>query len=98
MADKLTARFRRWFDYERDAHAKVLRSLETVPADRRAGAEYKKAVSLLGHLTAARRIWLSRLGVVPASGDPIFPEDAELPAVAAEWLRSPTPGTLTFPV
>ena len=86
MADELIARFRRWFEYERDAHAKVLASLDTVPADRRGGAEYRKAVSLLGHIVGARRIWLERLGVVPPSGNPLFPEEgADLPAVAGEW-------------
>jgi uncharacterized damage-inducible protein DinB len=87
MADKLIARFRRWFEYERDAHAKVLASLDTVPADRRAGAEYRKAVTLLGHIVAARRLWLGRLGAAPLPADPLFPEESDLPAVAGEWQR-----------
>ena len=65
MADELVARFRRWFEYEMDAHAKVVASLGTVPADRRAGPEYRKAVGLLAHVVAARRVWLGRFGVLP---------------------------------
>ena len=37
MARELAGRFQRWFEYERDAHAKVLRSLESVPPGRRSG-------------------------------------------------------------
>jgi uncharacterized damage-inducible protein DinB len=59
-------RYRRWFDYERDAHAKVIASLETVPAANRLSPEYRKAVDLLEHIVGARRVWLFRLGVAPS--------------------------------
>lgn len=86
MADALADRFRRWFLYERDAHAKVFASLESVPADRRGGPEYRKAVSLMAHLVAARAVWLHRLGVGPAPTRPLFDEqDAALAEVEAEW-------------
>jgi uncharacterized damage-inducible protein DinB len=85
MADELISRFRRWFEYEQDAHAKVVGSLGTVPADRRAGPEYRKAVGLLAHVVAARRVWLGRFGVLPPAAGPLFPDDADLPAVVAEW-------------
>jgi uncharacterized damage-inducible protein DinB len=62
----LADRYRRWFAYEKDAHEKTLRSLETVPAERRAEPGYQKAMTLLGHLVAARRLWLHRLGVRPS--------------------------------
>lgn len=32
-------RYRRWFEYEKDAHAKVFASFDTVPSDRRDSAE-----------------------------------------------------------
>ena len=64
MARTLASRFSRWFEHERDAHAKVVRSLETVPADRRAGPEFQRAVSILAHVAGARKVWLVRLGVV----------------------------------
>jgi uncharacterized damage-inducible protein DinB len=64
MSRVLADRFQRWFEYERDAHTKVLRSLETVPVDRRSGAEFQKAVSILAHIAAARKVWLIRLGII----------------------------------
>jgi uncharacterized damage-inducible protein DinB len=85
MADELIARFRRWFDYEEDAHAKVLASLDTVPADRQTGPEYRKAVGLFAHIVAARRVWLGRLGVLPPTAGPLFPDNPDLAAVVAEW-------------
>ena len=78
MADELVSRFRRWFEYEVDAHAKVVASLGTVPADRRGGPEYRKAVALLAHVVAARRVWLGRFGVLPPAAGPLFPDDPEL--------------------
>jgi uncharacterized damage-inducible protein DinB/GNAT superfamily N-acetyltransferase len=84
VSNALADRYRRWFDYEKDAHGKVVRSLESVPAERRSSSEFKKAVGLLAHLVAARRIWLTRLGVMPASGGSVFPENAILEDVAKE--------------
>ena len=55
MAQDMIDRYRRWFDYEQDAHAKVLASLETVPTDRRGDPEFRKAVSIMGHIVVARR-------------------------------------------
>ena len=87
MAEELAGRFRRWFEYEKDAHAKVIRSLETVPADRRSSAEYRRAVGLLGHLVMARRLWLGRFGAAPILTAPLFPEGAALPAVITQWQQ-----------
>jgi len=84
MADVLIARFRQWFEYEEDAHAKVLASLDTIPADRREGPEYRKAVSLFAHIVAARRVWLGRLGVLPPAGG-LFPNDPNLADVVGQW-------------
>jgi uncharacterized damage-inducible protein DinB len=66
-------RFRRWFEYEKNAHAKVLNSLETVPAERRESAEYRRALEILGHVAAARLMWLARLGLGPRPAD-LFPK------------------------
>lgn len=94
MADVLSSRFRRLFEYERDSHAKVLSALQDVPEERRASAEFQKAVDLLAHVVAARRLWLGRLGAAPASSGGLFPEKAtlaELPARVDEmhelWSR-----------
>jgi uncharacterized damage-inducible protein DinB len=80
-------RFRRWFEYEQDAHTKVVRSLETVSADRQSCAEYKRAVSILGHIAAARGIWLYRLGAVPTPPAVMFPENQALAEVAGDLER-----------
>jgi uncharacterized damage-inducible protein DinB len=90
MSDPNVVRYRRWFEYERDAHAKVIASLGTVPADRRAGPEFRKAVSLLGHIVAARRVWLGRLGAAPPAAGPLFPDDPDLDRVAADWAALAT--------
>jgi uncharacterized damage-inducible protein DinB len=84
MSDEMVQRFRRWFEYEKDAHAKVVRSLESVPHDRRDAPEYQKATSILAHLAMARRIWLGRLGVIPLAPGSLFPEGMELAEVIEE--------------
>ena len=86
MANELADRFRRWFEYEQDAHAKVLASFDTVPPDRRDGREFKKAVALLGHVVAARRVWLFRFGILPTAGALFLDDENPDPArVEAEW-------------
>jgi uncharacterized damage-inducible protein DinB len=79
----MTERYRRWFEYEKDAHAKVVRSLETVSPERRSAAEYRKAVELLAHVVAARRLWLYRFGVVPNPPPAMFPQGVSLADVTA---------------
>jgi uncharacterized damage-inducible protein DinB len=82
MSRELAGRFQRWFEYERDAHAKVLQSLESVPAARRSGPEFAKAVAILAHVAAARRLWLVRLGVLPGPQGTLSPEKLTLAEVA----------------
>jgi uncharacterized damage-inducible protein DinB len=77
--------FRKWFEYEKDAHAKVLRSLESVPADRRAAPEFQRAKSIMGHIAFARRAWLSRIQKAPFPSDPRFPEDVDLEKLREEF-------------
>jgi uncharacterized damage-inducible protein DinB len=78
MARAMLDRYQRWFNYEKDAHQKVIRSLESVPVEKRATAEYQKAVDLFGHIIAARRLWLGRLGILPPATGPAFPKNAQL--------------------
>jgi len=91
MSREVVERYRRWLAYESDAHAKVIRSLETVPADRRDAPEFRRAVGLLGHLAAARRVWLGRLGVAPPFQGAFFPEGADLAQVVDD-LRAAEQG------
>jgi uncharacterized damage-inducible protein DinB len=85
MSQEKVSQYRSWFDYEKDAHAKVIRSLESVPAERRTTPEYLRAVSILAHITAARRMWLGRLGVAPPFAGSFFPEGLELAQVKVQW-------------
>ncbi len=75
-------RFRRWYRYEQESHAKVVESLRSVPDESRADTRYGKAIDLLDHLVAARWIWLYRLGAAPELVEP-FPTGASLDEVAA---------------
>lgn len=78
MSGGMVERFRRWFEYERDAHAKVIHSLDTVPEAKRTSAEYQRAIAILGHLVAARRVWLGRLGIAPPFQGAFFPQGLSL--------------------
>jgi uncharacterized damage-inducible protein DinB len=84
--NSLADRFRRWYEYERDCNAKSLTMLASVPMERRAAAEFQKAVDRMAHLVAARRRWLQRLGHWP-DAPPLFPQGnklADLPALVEE--------------
>jgi uncharacterized damage-inducible protein DinB len=85
MPDSLVSQYRRWFDYEQDAHAKVIRSLESVPSDRRSAPEFIRAVGVLAHIVAARRVWLGRLGAAPPASGSLFPQDLSFDRVIAQW-------------
>jgi len=81
----LTSRFRRWFDYERDAHDKTLASLRTVPEERRGREPYEKAIDLLAHIAAARSLWLCRCGAAetgPDSAEELFPKELSVDEVS----------------
>ena len=86
-------RFRQWLDYEVTAHGRVLASLEGVPASGREGEAFRKAVDIFAHVIAARRLWLSRFGVIDAPED-LFPRGVALESLGplhestyAAWRR-----------
>jgi uncharacterized damage-inducible protein DinB len=82
MNDSLIDRYRRWFEYEKESHAKTLDSLNAVREELRTSEQFRKAVYLMGHIVAARRMWLFRFGVVKENAE-LFPKEtslAELPA------------------
>jgi uncharacterized damage-inducible protein DinB len=70
--------FRRWFEYERNSHAKTVISLETVPRERRTERDWQRATDLMAHVTAARMMWLFRLGVEPEPPNTLFPQNVAL--------------------
>jgi len=78
-------KYRRWFDYEKDSHAKVLQSFDSVPEEARLSEGMQKAVDLMAHVVAARMMWLSRLEVITEKAE-LFPRNAsltELPSLIA---------------
>jgi len=92
MIPTLANQYQRWFDYEKDTHRQVLASLQTVPADRRGSDLFQKAVNLMGHLIAARQMWLHRLGTATKRPADLFPSDlvcdnlaGELEAMERDW-------------
>jgi uncharacterized damage-inducible protein DinB len=79
--------YRRWFEYEIDAHAKMLASLEAVPDAVRRAPQVQKAVDLAAHLVAARRLWLGRLGLTPDRPKELFPAGVRLADLRADFDR-----------
>ncbi len=78
MTQAITARYRRWFEYEKDSHAKTLASLNAMPAELRTSPLFEKAASLLAHMIAARRLWLFRLGIAAEAPREFFPRGVSL--------------------
>ena len=81
----LAERFRRWFEYEKDSHAKVLASLEALPEDQQSAEDFQKCLDLLAHVAAARELWLYRFGISemgPSTHDELFPRGESLEQVA----------------
>ena len=60
MLPTLVEQYQRWFEYEKDSHRLVLASLDTVPSEGRGSEPFRKALSIMGHIIAARRAWLHR--------------------------------------
>jgi uncharacterized damage-inducible protein DinB len=85
-------RFRHWLTYEIDSHDKALASLRSVPAERRSEEPYQRALSIMGHVLAARQLWLFRLGQAVEAPSDFFPRGvtvdelgAQAEAVHAAW-------------
>jgi uncharacterized damage-inducible protein DinB len=66
MANGVADRYRRWFEYEQDSHAKVLVALSAVPEAARGAEAYQQAVMLMAHIVGARLLWLDRFGAARA--------------------------------
>ena len=78
MNQSLVDRYCRWFEYEKHSNAKVLASLDAVRTELRSSADFQKAVDLMAHMVAARRMWLYRLGVSTQPAE-LFPQRTQLP-------------------
>ena len=77
MIQDVVQRYLRWFTYEQDSHARTLASLNTVNEELRTTAAFQKAVDLMAHIIAARRMWLYRLGINQEPAE-LFPRQAIL--------------------
>ena len=49
MTQNIADQYRRWFDYEKDSHAKVLTSLEAVDDQLQSSPLFQKALDLMGN-------------------------------------------------
>src|SRR6266542_6394641 len=78
MAGDMAKRYRRWFEYEKDSHAKVLAALSAAGASARKTKAFRKAVEMAGHIAAARGIWLFRLGAAREAPTDFFPRGLTL--------------------
>src|SRR5690349_17884670 len=83
MSTTNTERYRRWFDYEMDAHAKVLASFDAAAQDARATPTFQKAIDLFAHMMLARRLWLYRFGIISEGPRHFFPQNVALDSVKA---------------
>ncbi len=78
MSQSLVDRYRRWFEYEKDSNAKVLASLDAVGIELRSSEAFQKALDLMAHMVAARRVWLNRFGISTQPAE-LFPQRTQLP-------------------
>jgi uncharacterized damage-inducible protein DinB len=85
VAAGMAKRYRRWFEYEKDSHAKILAALEAAPGSARRTAPFRKAVELAGHIVAARRLWLFRLGGTGHAPSGFFPRGLSLSALSRRF-------------
>ena len=85
MAKGMAERYRRWFEYEKDSHAKVLEAFESAGARARKTKAFRKAVELAGHVVAARLLWLFRLGAAKDAPSTFFPRATTLAALARRF-------------
>ena len=84
MLPTLVEQYRGWFEYEKDAHRKVLASFETVPGDGRRSEAFQKAMNIMSHMAAARRTWLHRMSGAVDRPANLFPTDVTLDRLKTE--------------
>ncbi len=92
MPNSRAEQYRLWYEYEVDSHGKTVASLLASQAEHGREAGWQKAVDLLAHVAAARRLWLFRLGWTMRPPVDVFPRDValgeaerELAEVEREW-------------
>jgi uncharacterized damage-inducible protein DinB len=80
------SRFRLFYEHERDANAKIVQMLDSVPPAARSNPQFARAVGKAAHLAAARHMWLHRLGLCEDKPESWFPPTTleQLPAAFAD--------------
>lgn len=86
-AGGMAERYRRWFTYERDSHAKVLAALEAASKTAKRTRQFRKAVELAAHIVAARQIWFFRLDAARRAPSDFFPSGLTLPELRRRFRR-----------
>jgi uncharacterized damage-inducible protein DinB len=84
MPNSRAEQYRRWYEYESDSHGKTVASLRASQAAHGREAAWQKAVDLLAHVAAARRLWLFRLGWTQRPPVDVFPRGVRLDAAERE--------------
>jgi uncharacterized damage-inducible protein DinB len=92
MSTTLLHQYLRWLDWEQTVTQQTIASLRSVPAENHNSDAWRRACSILGHLLAARQIWLFRLGAFETKPTSLFPAGLDLAqlqqdydAVIAAW-------------
>jgi len=82
----LVARYRHWYAHERDANAKMLAMIESVPESARTDARFERAVRLAAHLAACRENYVELLQGRD-SVSPWWPEGVSVDTLRARYAR-----------
>lgn len=89
-------RFRTWYEHERDANAKMLAMLQSVPVERREDPRFQRAVTLAAHLAACRMNWLDRMIGDGNSQTDWWPEAASLESLRPTFAECEAAWTAYF--
>jgi uncharacterized damage-inducible protein DinB len=84
--------FRRLFEYEQDAHHRVLDSLRRAESDHHDHVEVAKALDLAAHIATCRDMWLRRIRRCSPLPPTLFPDgvkvsemEREFACIEAQW-------------
>lgn len=79
------ARYRAWFEQERDANQKMLAMIDSVPHEARSSEKFERALQLAGHLAACRENWLDRMAAGGTDQADWWPEKVELESLPGRF-------------
>ena len=88
MPKTLLNQYLHWLAWEQDVTDQAIESLRAVPSEQRGSDAYQRACSILGHLLAARQIWLFRLGASEKKPEGLFPAGMNLDELQQNYRAS----------